>query len=1246
MSQGIVTGWVLAVVLGLLTVPGSRGGDRPGTSAGPAPAAGRSLTGADASRAAMLAARVTQLFRAGDFAAAIVPAQQLRQLCEQKLGKRNWQAVDARLDEAMARQAAGYREADRKALADSYTNNDRGVQFLNKGRFREAQPLLERALATRRRLLGEEHADTATSYNNLAGSVGAQGKYAEAEASYRKALGTRQKLLGEEHPNTATSCNNLANNLEAQGRYAEAAANFRKALALRRKLLGEEHPDTAASYNNLATNLNSQGRYAEAERSYRKALALFKKLLGEEHSSTATAYNNLAHNQEAQGKYTEAEAGFRKALALRRKLLGEEHPETAASYNNLAANLNRQGRYTEAEANLRKALTLFKKRLGEDHPLTVRSYNNLAVSLQTQGKYGEAEVGLRRVLTFCRKLLGEEHPATADVYSSLAGNLHAQGKYAEAETGYRKALTLNRKLLGEEHPTTAASYNNLAVNLNAQGKHAEAEQGLRKALALRRKVLGEEHPLTADSYNNLAATLEAQGKVAEAETVHRKALALRQKLLGQEHRLTADSYNNLAANLNGQGKVAEAEAGYRKALALHRKLLGEEHPDTATGYNNLGFTLHTQGKFAQADEPFRKALALRRKLLGEDHPLTASSYNNLAHNLHAQGKYAEAEKEWDRAAVSFGKARLRFAHAGLDRAARTGEDSPLPALAAVLARNGKPDAAWDRFEQSLACSTRDDLAARLRRAPADQQRLDQLLSSLERLDRRVAAVSARPQPTAADEKQRDALLRHQRQKLDELAALRLELEKKGGVAEGVSLSLAQIQKALPPDAALVGWLDRAVSPQARDPSGEHWGVVVRSTGAAIWVRLKGSGPGGRWNEADSALPGRLRQALASLEGEWQRLAGQLRQQRMEPLAASLRGAGELPAVRQLLVLPSAALAGIPVELLAEGRTVSYTPSGTILAHLRGLPRLSTVGLLALADPIFDRPKAAAEPLLPSHGLLVTFVTPCSNGARAGLRPGDVLLTYDGTELRQRQDLKPRPEGTDADARVKVILWRGGKALRGRLRPGKLGVVLADDPAPIALAESRRRDRHLLAASRGGDDDLAELPGTRVEAAWLARLFQRRKEPITLLLDSDASEQKLHALAAAGTLKTYRYLHLATHGAMNDRFPLQSALRLARDHLPDPAQQLAADKPLFDGRLTAAEVLRDWKLDAELVTLSACQSGLGKYERGEGYVGFAQALLLAGARSVCLSLWKVDDGATALLMGRFYQNLLGQRAGLQ
>jgi len=87
------------------------------------------------------------------------------------------------------------------------------------------------------------------------------------------------------------------------------------------------------------------------------------------------------------------------------------------------------------------------------------------------------------------------------------------------------------------------------------------------------------------------------------------------------------------------------------------------------------------------------------------------------------------------------------------------------------------------------------------------------------------------------------------------------------------------------------------------------------------------------------------------------------------------------------------------------------------------------------------------------------------------------------------------------------------------------------------------------------------------------------------------------------------------------------------------------KPAYDGRLSMREIQRGWDLKAELVTLSACETARGQSAGGEGFVGFTQALLMSGARGVCLSLWKVDDAATALLMQRFYANLLGARPRL-
>ncbi len=186
---------------------------------------------------------------------------------------------------------------------------------------------------------------------------------------------------------------------------------------------------------------------------------------------------------------------------------------------------------------------------------------------------------------------------------------------------------------------------------------------------------------------------------------------------------------------------------------------------------------------------------------------------------------------------------------------------------------------------------------------------------------------------------------------------------------------------------------------------------------------------------------------------------------------------------------------------------------------------------------------------------------------------------------------------------------------------------------------------VLAATRSGDEDLPPLPGTRHEVEALARIFESDGRPIRTLLGTDASEPELDRLAESGELGRFGYIHLAAHGVIDEAVHLRTAVILSQAGLPDPLEQVLLHKPAYDGRLSVREVRRGWELKAELVTLSACETALGREAGGEGFVGFTQALLMSGTRSVCLSLWKVDDTATALLMQRFYANLLGRRPGL-
>ena len=330
------------------------------------------------------------------------------------------------------------------------------------------------------------------------------------ELIWRDALGFIEENLGEEHSDTAESYNYVALNLDAQGRYTEAEPLYHKGLEILKQALGETDTDTARGYNNVATNLDYQGRYTEAEPLHRKALEIFKQALGETHPDTATGYSNVASNlMISQGRYTEAEPLYRKALEIRKQALGETHPDTAKSYNSLAVNLDYQGRHTEAEPLYRKALEIRKQALGETHPDTAESYNSLALNLDSQGCYTEAEPLHRKALEICKQALGETHPDTAASYNSLlAVNLDSQGRHTEAEPLYRKALEIRKQALGETHPDTALSYNNFAANLILQGRHMEAEPLLRKAVEIMERALGSQHPGSVKLRSNLEA-LEA-----------------------------------------------------------------------------------------------------------------------------------------------------------------------------------------------------------------------------------------------------------------------------------------------------------------------------------------------------------------------------------------------------------------------------------------------------------------------------------------------------------------------------------------------------------------------------------------------------------------------------------------------------------------------------------------------------------------------------------------------------------------
>jgi CHAT domain-containing protein len=154
------------------------------------------------------------------------------------------------------------------------------------------------------------------------------------------------------------------------------------------------------------------------------------------------------------------------------------------------------------------------------------------------------------------------------------------------------------------------------------------------------------------------------------------------------------------------------------------------------------------------------------------------------------------------------------------------------------------------------------------------------------------------------------------------------------------------------------------------------------------------------------------------------------------------------------------------------------------------------------------------------------------------------------------------------------------------------------------------------------DNLNDLPGTETEVNTISKLFQSKNIPNRIFLNNQANETEIKS----GKLKDYSLIHFATHGIVDETSPELSRI------------YLQSDSEAEDGNLFAGEIY-NLQLNANLVSLSACQTGLGKISKGEGVIGLSRALVYAGAKNIIVSFWSVADESTAELMTDFYKYLL-------
>jgi serine/threonine-protein kinase len=368
-----------------------------------------------------------------------------------------------------------------------------GATYLDLGRLEEAEPLLEEALSTRKKVLGR-HPEVAESLLDLGKLLTVKGDFTSAEALLREALALQQELFGAEALETSEALYRRGQLFLAKGDYGEAEDLLRRCLGIRRRLLSATDLRLARCVRGLGWVLLRKADYAGAEAFFREDLSIARRSSPPGGAETAVALHGLASVLLMKGDLAGAEPLFRESLSIRRALLGGEHTAVADSLGNLAIVRAERGFLDEAIDLDREALAIFKKVLGEQSQEVASMSKNLAADLGRAGRLREARELLETTLALHRRIWKDgKHEDIADDLDNLGHVLLLEGRLGEAETHFRRGLEISRAVLGADHPSTANTLSHLASTLHRKGDRDAALALYEEALQILSSKLPPDH---------------------------------------------------------------------------------------------------------------------------------------------------------------------------------------------------------------------------------------------------------------------------------------------------------------------------------------------------------------------------------------------------------------------------------------------------------------------------------------------------------------------------------------------------------------------------------------------------------------------------------------------------------------------------------------------------------------------------------------------------------------------------------
>ena len=909
--------------------------------------------------------------------------------------------------------------------------------------------------------------------------------------------------------------------------------------------------------------------------------------------------------------------------------------------------------YLKRELELRRSLG--------DRRRVVVTLNDIGVIHRSLGQYQEAMRLFEETLPLWQALGNPKGEANA--LTSQGWALEALGRPREAIARYERALELQQSV--DDFPGQGLTLNNMGRAYQILGEMEAARDALFQALDARRETgdrTGE-----AATLNNIALLFQDQGEFSRALDYQEKALEIRREV--GDRRGEATSLMNQAALFMRRGDLQLAIEGYKAAFDLFeatgeplgaaltqrhlssvyqqlgaedrslaalqraRELLENVGSDRALAsiYRLQGRIELDRGQLDAALASTQKALELSQR--SEDKSATFIALHQVGQVQQARGLPKQSLAFFERALelsrssgnrLSEGLALKgsALAHASMDAPARAADllSRSLKLLASVGDRAGQADALYH-----LARLERD--SGKLASA---QKMMDEALAIAESLRSQVETQELRSSYLASKrdyfDLQIDILMRLDAQQPGQgyrAAAFRLsEKARARGLLDMLAEAGIDIRKGVDPEL-----LQQERRLQRQINAKERFRVRSAADARTQDVAAKAA------RELESLireyrdLQGRLRSKsprYAALTQAEPLNVEELRRQVLDEESVLLEYfLGEERSHLWVLSRDSLAHFGLPpAREIAEAARRTYeliTSShrrATKRAAERAIDDLSRMVLdAALGDLKGKRLIVAADgPLL--YIPFAALTAPSAEGERPYLVEVHEIVTLPSASTLALQRRSRSPSNKTAGAVIFADPVFNGDDVRLAGAGTRAGSASVEAPG-AEPSDLQRSARDL------GLDSFQRLPHTRIEAEAIRSLAG--PDRVSVALDFSASRDRV----LNRDLSSYRFVHFATHGLLNDRHPELSGIVLSLiDEQGRPR----------NGFLRAHEIY-NLDLSAQLVALSACSTALGKTVRGEGLQNLTRAFTYAGASSVLASLWDVRDNATAELMQQFYRSIL-------